>query len=202
MRTTIRQLRVVIKEAYRRLRVVDTSPRDEDEREKPMGSVELGREKREGDAQAQIDDLRDRPGFEDLDSFMTMKLDDDDLSYDFIELQALARNAASERVGKRTNGADQVDIDKVRRVLDKEMGFKFIPRKPIKDVRGTQSGSHGTSPFAGMGGGGSGFGSDREGGNFTSFGGGPGAIGGKYDWDPNDKKNLPMGATKRKKPTA
>jgi hypothetical protein len=74
-----------------------------------------------------------------------------------------------------------------------EFGFEFKPRQVMKLPRSGKN-SHGTHPFAGMGGGGSGFGIDG------SVGGkGPGNMGGKYDWNPDEKKNLPMGAARRNK---
>ena len=60
------------------------------------------------------------------------------------------------------------------------------------------SSAHGTSPYAGFGGGGSGMGSGREGPVGFGIGGGPGAIGSGQKWDANDPKNLRMGLGKRK----
>jgi len=203
---TPKMLRQLIRESFRRLRVNDTTASDEErklvaqERGPNKGSVAKGLVGMESAIAEEIDELRSSPEFRDLDSFISYKLDNDEVTYNFIELQALARNMASKRVGRKVDGADKLDIDGVRNDLEKEMGFKYIPREPIKQVRGTSSPAHGTSPFAGMGGGGSGFGTDfgtPHVGGFTGFGGGPGAIGGKYDWDPNDPKNLGMGAKKR-----
>jgi len=169
--------------------------------EKKEGSISKGKEAMEADVQEEIDEMRDSPEFQDLDAFMAFKLDDEEFTYNFIELQALARNVASRRVGRRVEGADKRDLDQVRTTLEGEMGFKYVPRERMKQVRGATSNPNGTSPYAGMGGGGSGFGNNefRGGGGFTSFGGGPGAIGGGYEWDPNDPKNLGMGAKRRKK---
>lgn len=189
----------IISETYRRIRVVDTSPRDDDEREPMKGSIAKGHESQENETHEEIEELRTTPEFKDVDSFSAMKLDNDEFSYNFTELQALARNAAAKRTGnKGVTMPSQQDIASVRAALEGAMGFKYVPRPPVKDVRGARSNAHGTHPFAGSGGGGSGFGSDRGGGTFTSFGGGPGAVGGDYEWKADDPKNLGMGAKRKK----
>ena len=189
-------------EAYgRKLRVVDTSPRDPGDREPRKGSIAKGLEARSNDTQDRIGAMQEEPEFRDADAFAAYKLDNDDFEYSFEELQALARNATARRTGNSDiSMASPQDVASVRAALEGEMGFKYIARQPVKDVRGVQSSAHGTHPFAGAGGGGSGFGSDLGGGTFTSFGGGPGAVGGDYAWNPDDPKNLPMGA-KKKRPT-
>lgn len=154
----------------------------------------------EGSAEEEISMLQNQPEFQDLDSFIASKLDNDELSYEFTELQALARNLARHRLKDRRVGeALPTDIANVRDTLEKQMGFKYIPRTPVKNVRGIRSNAHGTHPFAGSGGGGSGFGSDFNGSTFTGYGGGPGAIGGGYSWDPNDPRNLGMSAKRRER---
>jgi len=54
------------------------------------------REVLEKDVEAQIEDLqeelKDIKSIKDLEAFVTMKLDNDEDSYNFVELQALARN--------------------------------------------------------------------------------------------------------------
>lgn len=190
---------------YRKLGMKDTRPAWErdplgyDKPEPGEGSREKGKAAVAQDTEDEIDELRRSPEFNDVDAFVNMKLDDDDFSYDFMELQALARNMAAKRTGdRRVAVASKTDVASIRKVLEDEFGFKYIPREPSRDVRGASGSAHGTHPFAGSGGGGSGFSSDREGGGgFTSFGGGPGAIGGGYAWDPKDKKNLPMGSKRR-----
>lgn len=153
----------------------------------------------EDELEEQIEEMQGMPEFKTVDAFIEMKLDNDDLAYSFIELQALARNTSKSRLkDKRVTEASPEDISAVRNTLEKEMGFKYVGRQPVKQTRGFKSNSHGTSPWAGTGGGGSGFGSDFHGSTFTSFGGGPGAIGGGYKWDANDPKNLGMGAKRKK----
>lgn len=186
----------VVNESYRRLSVIDTSPRDPGDREPMKGSISKGKAAQEGSTEDMIDDLRAMSEFNNLDEFISMKLEDDDLSYNFMELQALARNMTATRTkNKAVAVASKSDVDAIRKSLENEMGFKYIVREPEKQVRGMSGNQHGTHPFAGSGGGGSGFSSDMGGdGGFTSFGGGPGAIGGGTPWKPEDKKNLPMGA--------
>jgi hypothetical protein len=147
----------------------------------------------------QIEELRGEPEFASIDSFIESKIDDDVFDYNFLELHALARNITQRKLGKNVDVTEAApsDINHVKTTLS-DMGFTFIGRKPVKNVRGFNSPSHGTHPFAGSGGGGSGFGSDFGGTTFTSYGGGPGALGGGYDWDPNDSKNLSMGSKRRR----
>jgi curved DNA-binding protein CbpA len=155
----------------------------------------------ESDTEETIGEMQAEPEFKNIDAFVEFKLSNDEYEYSFLELQALARNITIKRLNDpRITVPGRHDIDKVRNALENEIGFKYNARQPIKTVRGMSSPSHGTNRFAGMGGGGSGFGNNEffGGDGFTSFGGGAGAIGGKYEWDPNDPKNLAMG-TKRKK---
>jgi hypothetical protein len=162
--------------------------------------AEIGmREGLEPEVDAHVEELRHEPEYRDTDAFTAHKLENDEFTYGFADLQALARNAAQRRTGDpRTATASEQDIKAIRQALEADVGFKYVAREPVKRTRGHLSNAHGTHPFAGAGGGGSGFGSDFGGTSFTSFGGGPGAVGGDYAWDPNDPKNLSMG-TKRKK---
>ena len=150
----------------------------------------------ESEIEDQVEIMRKDPRCKTVDAFIESKLDDDEYEFNFIELQALARNVASKEKGY-DKLASPSETASVKRTLT-DVGLRFIGREPIKNTRGVRSPSHGTHPFAGSGGGGSGFGSDFSGTTFTSHGGGPGAIGGGYRWDPNDPKNLSMG-TKTKK---
>jgi len=191
-------------ETFSRTRVVDTrlpwekEPDAYDEPEKKKGSIALGLANQAGETEDEIEEMRGSPEFRDIDTFAEYKLDNEEDSYDWKELQALARNLAALRVGRPEAAASKADVDTVKKELD-SIGFSFVPREALKAVRGATSNSHGTHPFANSGGGGSGFSSDRGGGGgFTSFGGGPGAVGGKVPWDSRDSKNLPMGSTRRR----
>jgi len=160
----------------------------------------LVRETLEVGIEKEIDELRSEPEFESIAAFIESKLADDEYNYTFVELQALARNMSAQRLGKRAKElvvATAADIALVKKELE-EMGFEFVKREPFKRVRGINSPIHGTHPFAGSGGGGSGFGSDFSGTTFLSYGGGPGAVGGGYVWNADDKKNLPMGSRRKK----
>lgn len=139
------------------------------------------REAIESDLDDQIEDLRTQPEFSSLASFAQSKLDDDVYEYNFVELQALARNRLG---GKDISEARPADVAAVRRELE-SLGFKFVGRRPVRTVRGARSPSHGSHPFAGMIGG-SGIGDT-----------GPGAVGGDYKWSASDAKNLPMGSRRR-----
>lgn len=193
----------MLEETYRKTGVRDTRPAWErdpgafDKPEKGKGSVEKGQAAAAKDIDDEIEEMRSSPEFNDLDTFVSYKLDNDETVVDWKELQALARNFAAMRTGQPGAIAGKGDIDAMKAELN-GYGFTFTLRQPERSVRGATSNSHGTHPFAGSGGGGSGFSSDKSGGGgFTSFGGGPGAVGGKYTWDPNDKKNLSMGARRR-----
>jgi hypothetical protein len=72
-------------------------------------------------------------------------------------------------------------------------GFRELERKVEYVGRGPRSSAHGTSPFADMGAGGSGFSSGG-----LRQGGGPGTIGGAgRTWSANDPTSLGMGARKK-----
>ena len=120
--------------------------------------------------------------------------EDSDLTFDAVILQAIARNTA---------GVPAPSFRVVKDIQDEliRAGLTRVDRKRFMDpfVRGVQSPAHGRHPFAGQSGGGSGMGSNREDPVGFGTGGGPGAVGGKYTWDADDKKNLPMGASSRKK---
>ena len=191
-------------ETYRKTGVKDTrlpwerEPGAYDEPEKPEGSIALGLAAQAQDTEDEIEEMRSSPEFVDLDTFVSYKLDNDETAVNWMELQALARNFAAARTGHPEAVAGKGDIDAIKAELN-GYGFTFIPRQPPKQVRGATSNSHGTHPFAGSGGGGSGFSSDRGSpGGFTSFGGGPGAIGGGVPWDKTSNKNLPMGSARRR----
>lgn len=146
--------------------------------------------------ESDIEALVSEPEYRSIDAFISSKLDNDDYSFSTIELQALARNIDAGRLGHGVNTASLATLKSVKHDLI-NFGLDFSPREPVKFTRGTQSSAHGTHPFAGSGGGGSGFGSDFGGTTFTSYGGGPGAIGGGYSWKSGDKRNLKMGTARR-----
>jgi len=205
MQLTLVEFKALINEelnqSYRRLHVIDTTPFDPGDRRKRTGSAEKAQARAAEDAEDEFEELCSYPEFQDLDAFAASKLDDEDYTYTTTEMLALARNAARKRLRNSaiTNPTPQ-DIAHVRKVLEGEIGLKYVPREPVRNVRGATSNPHGTHPFAGSGGGGSGFGTDFEGAwSAPGFGGGPGAMGGKSEWKPNDPKNLPMGARRKVK---
>jgi len=158
----------------------------------------LGEGTLEPAVEEEIEELRTQPEFKDVQAFAQHKLDNEDLEFGFVELQALARNATQARTGNRsTTLASDRDVRAIKDELVSAIGFRYVPRGVVRNVRGHTSPSHGSHPLKGMAGG-SGFGSDFTGTTFTSFGGGPGAIGGEYDWDPESERNLPMGAKRKR----
>lgn len=152
------------------------------------------REVLEGDIEAQIEELQGQPEFGSVEMFADMKLDNDEYDYNFIELQALARNIDQAATEELVATASQATINKVRGELE-GLGFKFIGRAPVKKVRGVTSSVHGTSPFVGMhgGSGAGGFGGEAG----FGMGGGPGAMGSGKKWDASAPGNLSMGARRR-----
>jgi len=144
----------------------------------------------------EIAELSTMPEFQDVNSFISTKLENEEYEFTAVELQALAKNVDSSRLGYEVDRPGSTIVKQVKSDLV-DMGFNFIVRGIAKATRGHKSSAHGTHPFAGSGGGGSGFGSDFEGGTFTSFGGGPGAMGGGYKWNKDDPKNLPMGSKRK-----
>jgi hypothetical protein len=123
-------------------------------------------------------------------------MDDEQSTYTTEELQALTRNIDFQVRRLYKALPPQQLVNDIKGELN-AYGLQFAPRNAIKHFRGSMSSGHGTSPYAGMGGGGSGMGSDRSGPIGFGFGGGPGAIGSGEKWDPNDKKNLPIRGSRR-----
>jgi len=152
----------------------------------------------EDDVEDQIDELCSTPEYKSVNDFLEYKLNNEEYEFNFIELQALARNETKARTGdKRTSAASQKETESIKDVLVRDYGFEFIPREKLKQTRGFTSPLNGKSRWAGQGGGGSGFGSDFGGSTFTSFGGGAGAMGGGGTWDKNSSRNLGMGAGRK-----
>jgi len=126
-----------------------------------------------------------------LDNFVKYKLENDEFTFTTLELQALAHNIdwTQRRIPHALPPTSLVKKTKDELVA---FGFEFVPRQPIKHVRGAHSSAHGTHPFAGAGGGGTGMGTSKDGPSGFGFGGGPGVMGGGYAWNKNDTKNLKM----------
>lgn len=141
-------------------------------------SVEVNREE-------EIVEMMELPEYASVEAFASFLYDDERESFTDVELQAVARNET---------GIHAPNAMQVRNVKDDLIGygFTFVPRQPVKQFRGARSNAHGTHPFAGSGGGGTGFSSGGLG-----LGTGPGAIGGKTPWDANSTKNLPMGSKRK-----
>lgn len=169
------------------------------------GLRKLIREVLEEELDDEIEEMRKMPEYKSLEAFTHSKFDNDDFEYSFMELHALARNMTQEKLGKVAKNKNNAVAEASREALDEVkfelngLGFNFIGRQPPKEVRGFTSPLNGKNRFAGTGGGGSGFGTDWAGPTGRGHGHGPGAIGGEYDWDPNDPKNLGMGAMGNRK---
>jgi hypothetical protein len=159
----------------------------------------LIRETLDANVEQQVEEIVDEPEYQSTESLAEFKLENDETAFSTAEAHAIARNMMKSSLGKYKNKISASDPQKVKLVI-KELesyGFLYRPLQPIKQVRGITSNPHGKNPFAGMGGGGSGFGSDFGGSTFTSFGGGPGAMGSGTKWDSSAKTSLPMGSRRR-----
>ena len=157
------------------------------------------REILEAEVEEQIEELQNDVAFQDVGSFIESKLENEEFDYSFVELQALARNEMHKSIGgKKSHVASpsQGVVDRIKGELN-GMGFKFVVREPIRKGRGFTSPSHGKHPGAGMSAG-SGMGSNITGPVGFGMGGGPGAMGGGYKWDPNSKRDLSMGAGRKR----
>ena len=151
----------------------------------------LIREILEVELDSKVEKLRRSPAYASIENFVQQKLDEEEESYDFIELQALARNVASGSLGYDVDDAPQMYVKSVKNELS-SYGLTFNPRQAEKRVRGVMSNPHGRHPFAGMSGG-----TGTMMGGHIGLGTGPGAMGGREEWRASDKRSLPMGSKHR-----
>jgi hypothetical protein len=158
---------------------------------------EAWRQRKDEEFETVVQELMLEPHFASTDAFESYKIDNDEFSFNSAELQALARVQDEKRLGHEIGVASQVTTTNIKAKLVSD-GFKFEPRLATRFFRGTSSSAHGRHPMAGTGGGGTGFGSSFGRTSFTSFGGGPGAIGGDYEWKASDARNLPMGSGRKR----
>ena len=170
----------------------DDDDGESDARIKRNASAGDWRGNEENAFQESIEEMVGQPEFESVEAFANMKLDNEEFSFNAVELQALARVADANDLGHDVFAANPATVKSIKDELTTDFGFTFVAREPVKFARGSMSSGHGSHPFANSGGGGSGMS-----GGMTSFGGGPGAVGGSYAWDGSDQKNLPMGSKRR-----
>lgn len=160
----------------------------------------LIRETLESDVEAQIAELMEEPEYQDLDALIEFKYDNDEVEYNFMELQAVGRNMTKKKLGRERGNlvvtAGNPEVELIKRTME-EYGIKFVGRNPVKNVRGVTSSKHGSSPFAGNAGG-SGMGWGSGGPVGFGMGGGVGAMGGGSPWKANDPRNLPMSSRRRR----
>jgi hypothetical protein len=140
----------------------------------------------------EIKQLRKDPEYKNLETFVSYKFDDEQSTYTAVELQALVRNVDfNDRRMFDALPPNQL-INDVKEELS-SYGLKLVPREKVKHFRGSMSSAHGSSPFAGTVGGGSGF----MNGGYLGIGGGPGIISTGEKWDASSPRNLPMGSRRR-----
>ena len=136
----------------------------------------------------EVKELSEMPEFVSVEAFAESKIDDDDYTFSATELNALV-------LGIYGSTGEGVSLKDIKQELI-SIGLKFQPREPSKHVRGFGSPVHGSNRYAGNAAG-SGMGMGREGPVGFGMGGGVGSMGGKYNWDADSKKNLPMGSKRR-----
>jgi hypothetical protein len=135
-----------------------------------------------------IEEKATEPEFKSVETFVTSCFDNDDETFDFTDLHALARSIHRQKKGTaKVAIAPEADVKALRTELE-GYGLQFQGRQVQRKTRGHLSNAHGTHPFANSGSGGSGFGDA----GFTGHGGGPGAVGSKVDWNADDPRNLRM----------
>lgn len=141
---------------------------------------------RDSQFEDEIEDLRKSPEFKTLEKFVEFKFDDEQETFNALELQALARNLDFKTRGLKNALPPASLVTQVKNDLI-GYGLRFEPRQTQKFFRGAMSNSHGSHPFAGMSGGS----------GFTEV---PVWLHSKKEkpaWDANDSKNLPMGAKRK-----
>jgi hypothetical protein len=159
----------------------------------------LIKEALDANIEEQVQEIINEPEYKTVESLVEFKLENDETTFSVAEVHAIARNMMKPGLGKYQKMISESDPAKVKLVIHEleSYGLLYKPLQSIKNVRGITNNPHGKNPFAGMGGGGSGFGSDFGGSTFTSFGGGPGAMGSGTKWDSAAKTSLPMGSRRR-----
>jgi hypothetical protein len=132
----------------------------------------------------EVEELSMTPEFKTIESFIQMKMDDEEDTFSTLELRALVTSLSRQS----PSGASQEAIKKeLLAYLD------FAPREPVKHARGFGSPTHGSNRHAGNA-----AGSGIEQGGLIGMGGGQGAIGGGgQKWDATSSRNLPMGSRRR-----
>lgn len=198
MKITVKQLRNLVNEAITKTTYIPTAEDIAAMRSDLKGSAKPDEWRGKTDQQFQqtVEELSELPEYESVETFVQYKIDDEDETFSTVDLNAIAMHQAE----------GNIPSEKLVKTIKAELigyGLKFVPRQPTKFVRGVLSPKNGTNRFADMPGGGSGVGRDAGFGGtstgFFSYGYGPGAVGGKYDWQSGDKRNLPMGAGRVKK---
>jgi len=147
--------------------------------------------------QDEVEELMLEPEYSDVETFVNYKFDDEQNSFNAVELQAISRNVDAKRTGinPRDMSAASEGTVKLIKAEIVSYGLKYEPRKPTKHFRGSMSSGHGKHPFAGAGAGGSG----AMAGGHIGLGRGPGAVGGgeRSTWSSSDPRSFGMGARKK-----
>lgn len=141
----------------------------------------------------EVEDLTYEPEFRNIDSFVQYKIDNEEDSFSFIELQALSRSTYRQLPDVPDVAlASKRHVDEIKSEL-MSYGLNYVPRAPIKNVRGIQSPMHGTCRYKGNC-----AGTGTNIGGWIGIGGGKGSIGGEDAWSARDSRNLPMGSTRKR----
>ena len=135
-----------------------------------------------------VEEKASEPEYSSVEAFVNAKFDNDEETFDFTDVHALARSLSRQKKGAhKATVASEGDVKALRAELE-GYGLRFVGRQAQRQTRGHLSNAHGTHPFANSGAGGSGFGDS----GFTAHGKGPGAVGSKVAWDADDPRNLRM----------
>ena len=147
--------------------------------------------------QDEVEELMSEPEYSDVDTFVNYKFDDEQNSFNAVELQAISRNVDAKRLKIDPSEMSAAAENTVKLVKAEiiSYGLTYEPRKPTKHFRGSMSSGHGKHPFAGAGAGGTG----AMAGGLIGMGRGPGAIGGGVSstWSSSDPRSFSMGARKK-----
>lgn len=141
--------------------------------------------------QKEVLELMKQPEFDDVISFAESKIDNDETTYTFVEMNALAFKEYARATGITPRSLSTVPKEYIDRIKAQLAEFELTlqPRATSTNVRGFTAPKHGSNRYAGNAGG-----SGTNTGGWIGIGGGQGAMGGKYTYNSSDKRSLPFGS--------
>lgn len=187
MKITIGKLKELIREAFGTRTTYIPTGEDIAKKKSDLKYNAKPEEWRDKSAQlfdSEVDELSNTPEFESIEAFVQYKYDDEALEFTTTDLRALVASLLKQN----PQGISQKEVKSELESYD----LKFVPREPVKHVRGFGSPVHGSNRYAGNA-----AGSGIEQGGLIGMGGGQGAVGGGKRWDPSSGRDLPMGSRRR-----